>query len=625
LPRKLLSALWWLLPPCFALYVYWSGLFAWFQQDDFAWFNLANQIHGAKDLAAAVFVPTDHGTWRPLSERLYFIVLHALFGYRGLPFHIVTFLTQFANLALIASITTRLSGSRLAGLLAPIFWIASSQLIVMMTWSSEYILPMCIFFLLLAFHFLLRYAATAETRYWRYCWAAYLTGFLAMESNVVFPLLAASYAFLYSPKVFRKTLLLFIPAVIYTAVHMTFTGHDARVYTPHFDASMLRTFLIYCWKALQPVNLAAFSPFRLWIGPAAAALFGVALLGFVLWQSLKRNWLPLMLFGWFAFMLGPVLPLRDHITDYYLTIPMIALGMLGAVAVAAAWRSNVGAKAVAVLLAALFLAESVPVAKGGAEWWSANGRAVDKLARVVFRIHRERPDQTIVLHHVNSLLFWIGLAHQPFTDANGESYVRITPQSLPEIEARPETGLIPADYVYPADKLQDALTKGRAIIIDARQENYVDITLDYRPAGSIQPTRTLEVANPIYAPFLGPEWHKIDGNHRWMPRRATVSLAGPDNPREKLHLSGYCAAGLLANGPVTLTAVIAGRRSRPETLREPDRNFDLWFDLPPETFGKPSVEIALELSRGFRVPNDGRELGVAFGAIEIAEKPGQRR
>lgn len=81
-----------------------------------------------------------------------------------------------------------------AGLLASVFWIASSKLVVVMSWSSEYMLVLCIFLLLLAFHFLLRYAATGERSYWRYCGIVYLTGFLNMESNIVFPLLAASYA-----------------------------------------------------------------------------------------------------------------------------------------------------------------------------------------------------------------------------------------------------------------------------------------------------------------------------------------------------------------------------------------------------------------------------------------------
>jgi hypothetical protein len=82
-------------------------------------------------------------------------------------------------------------------------------------------------------------------------------------------------------------------------------------------------------------------------------------------------------------------------------------------------------------------------------------------------------------------------------------------------------------------------------------------------------------------------------------------------------MRGYCPAGLLAAGPVKLTTVIGGRRSPPAVLGEGDREFDLWFDLPAESAGNPSLEIAIELSRSFRVPEDNRELGVAFGTLEI--------
>ena len=135
--RKLETGVWWILPPAFALWVYWSGIFAWFQQDDFVWLHLPATVHNTRDLFWAVFRPAQHGTWRPLPERAYFLTLEYFFGYNALPYRILAFVTQCANFALVAVITRRLSGSRLAGLLAAVFWIACWQLIVVMSWSSE--------------------------------------------------------------------------------------------------------------------------------------------------------------------------------------------------------------------------------------------------------------------------------------------------------------------------------------------------------------------------------------------------------------------------------------------------------------------------------------------------------
>jgi len=61
------------------------------------------------------------------------------------------FATQFANLVLISAITRRVTGSRMAGFWAPIFWIANTAMYTVMTWTCEYILVLCATSLLLAF------------------------------------------------------------------------------------------------------------------------------------------------------------------------------------------------------------------------------------------------------------------------------------------------------------------------------------------------------------------------------------------------------------------------------------------------------------------------------------------
>src|SRR5690349_3323501 len=45
LNRKLLNAAYWTVPSLFCLLLYWPGLRAWFQADDFVWLNLPNQAH----------------------------------------------------------------------------------------------------------------------------------------------------------------------------------------------------------------------------------------------------------------------------------------------------------------------------------------------------------------------------------------------------------------------------------------------------------------------------------------------------------------------------------------------------------------------------------------------------
>jgi hypothetical protein len=485
---KVTIALWWGLPPAFALYVYWSGIFGWFQQDDFTWLNLLPPMHTTRDLLSAVFRPAQHGTWRPLPERAYFIALKDLFGYNALPYHLLAFVTQCANFTLVAVITRRLSGSRLAGLLAALFWIACWQLIVAMSWSSEYILPACGFCILLAFYLFLRYAETGSQRSWHWCWAVFLLGFLMMESNIVLPPLAVSYAFLLARNVLPKALLLLIPSAIYGVAHLAIANrHGMGVYAMHFGFSMIATLGSYLAKAFTVESLDSFTPLPAWYSPVAAVVFGVVLAGFVVWRTLRRDWLPAMLVAWFVFLLAPVLPLRDHVIPYYLTLPMIPLSMLAALAVARAWNWRaswpraMGARALATALAIAFLAESVPVAKGGTTWWADNSHQVERLARYVFRLHARRPEAIIVLRNVQSLLFWTGMAHYPFRNAQG-SYVYLASGSEQTIEARPETGFRVADYVYPDSRLIEGVNQNRAIVVDVSRAGFFDVTSQYRIA-----------------------------------------------------------------------------------------------------------------------------------------------
>ena len=98
---------------------------------------------------------------------------------------------------------------------------------------------------------------------------------------------------------------------------------QTHVYDMFFDASMFQTLLTYCRWAVGTHYIAQ-----------AAVL--TALIVFLIIRVRQNDWLPLLFLGWFAITVAPYLPLRNHISDYYLMVPTIGLAMLGGYALVCA-------------------------------------------------------------------------------------------------------------------------------------------------------------------------------------------------------------------------------------------------------------------------------------------------
>src|SRR5581483_10390128 len=94
--------------------------------------------HGFGDYLSAVFHPMAQGTIRPLSDRLFFIMGFALFGLDALPFRVLIFATQIANVLLVMWIGARISGRRSAGFAAAVLWIVNATMVMPLGWASAY-------------------------------------------------------------------------------------------------------------------------------------------------------------------------------------------------------------------------------------------------------------------------------------------------------------------------------------------------------------------------------------------------------------------------------------------------------------------------------------------------------
>ncbi len=598
------------------LLAHYHGLGAWFRADDFAWLGLAARVHGFHDLAAALFAPAAQGVIRPAGDSGFFLACYTLFGLDALPFHIVIFATQFANLALVAWIGARIAGSRAAGLWAAIFWAVNSVLVEPLGWVCVYDQVLWGFLVLLAFHFLLRYEETGRRRYEIYEWIAFVLGFGALELNVVYPALAALYTWTQGAplarRYFRRTLPMFAVSLVYTAVHLAVAPNPRTGdYAMHFTGSVLRTLLKYVTWSVGPTLL--WTPYGApaWLLDAAVAAIVLGLAAFA-----GSRHAGLFCLGWYVVALAPVLPLRDHMTEYYPYVPLVGLCWLGGWAVTECWRRGGRWRGAAVALAALYAVMVVPRTLAADAWNYRISLRVRDLVEGVAGARELHPHEAILLDGVDTELFYNGILDHPFR-LLGNDQVYLTPGSQRTIEAHPDLGSA-EEFVLPAEVAAKALERGEAVVYDVRGARLRNITGQYSagPAAFEAPAR-IDVASPLAAYLLGPEWYAVDGNHRWMPGRATLRMAGPQTAGEKLYLNGYCPDEQVRQGPLVVTVSADGSVLGARNIGAGQNAFELAFALPAALVGKPEMRVEISVSRTFRTAVDTRDLGLAFGSVEV--------
>jgi hypothetical protein len=622
--RRFRTFAYWSLPPLACLALYAPGLRAWFQQDDFAWLALGNTVWDWRTLLDALFAPMAQGTIRPLSERVFFMVLHAAFGLWAVPFRAVVFLTQFANLVLLAMLAGRVSRSRLTGFLAAMFWGLNGGLAMVMSWTSAYNQVLCGFFMLLALNCFARYADTGRRRYLAAQWAAFLLGFGAIEINAVYPALAAAYALCCARPYLRKIWPMFAVSALYAALHFWVAPVRAAgpAYVMHWDLSIFSTLWTYWTWALGPARLPALvENLPNWVGTAGTALFTAALAGFAAWKSARKQWAALLPLAWFVIVLAPVLPLRDHIMIYYLTLPAAGVAWLAASAVAAAFRGRWYSRALAAALAGMYVTAGIVGGRLVMQNVVARSRAVRTLVCGAARVRELHPGKAIIFTGLKSDVFWAGVFPQPspFRLA-GVSDVYMAPEAEAEIKPRPDLGRV-SDYVVPPGILMKMLAENRAVVYTEDAGRLRALTMLYaleaRHRWKREEPRRVDVAQPSFAGQLGPTWHRIEFNHRWIPRQASVRLGGPRSPLERIYINGYYPAVQASKGPLRVTVEANGISLGTWTLVEGNTPFELAARLPPQLVGKESVNISVAVDRTITSPPDTRELGLVFGTFEI--------
>lgn len=426
----------WFLPPLLGMLIYWPGLLAWFQQDDFAWLGLLRDVREGGSIWDAVFKPSQHGTWRPLGERAFFLFFPWVFGYESWPMRAVAILTQMASLTVLQAITWRITKSRLAAVLAPILWIANSKLTIAMISNGAYIHILCGFCLLFAFYCLLR-------EWYIAMWIVFILGFGAMESNVVFPALVTVYCLLFDRTKMKHVIWLWPVSILYFIGHMLLAPKMAGgTYSMHFDFGIFKTLATYWMWIFTPENVEAFTKIPERYTTIIGVIITLCVAGAVIHAAIRKEFTGLFFVACFVIFLAPVLPLSNHVTDYYLTIPLAAFGMLAGW-MGARWRWTLP-------LLAIYLAISISCAYQGTSWWQKRGDVAKVLVKRVFAVHQANPGKIILLNDVTDEQFWAAIAHYPFVE-HKKTYVFLAEGTASRIQAHPESGVRMEEFSLPKD------------------------------------------------------------------------------------------------------------------------------------------------------------------------------
>ena len=564
--------------------VYWPALGAWFQRDDFAWLSLSQRIRSGLTLTDALFAPMAQGTVRTISERLFFLVGRWLFDLNAAPFHAVVFLTHIVSLLLAVWLFTRLTGSRWVAVIAASVWTVHVCLYWPLTWVSAYNQVLCAGVLLGSTALFLRYSETGHRGLLASVWAVFLLGFGVNELNIVFPVLAL----LITPRAWRAALWLFVPSAAFYLLHNRWAPKSAAgVYAVALDARLPSTFLAY-WGLC--VGLA---------GPLLTLVSAVLVAGFA-WRRDRAIGFGL---GWFFVTLGPFLLVPNHVSDYYLFVPLLGLSLAFAQLVCRvryAWILVVPLVAFHALQSHRLVLRAV-----------AESDQASTFLQGLAEAGRRHPGKTLYVTGVSDLLFWNAFQDRPFY-LIGLNRVFLTPDNAAALTPAMEK-FDYSDYTQPAGVVVREADNHRAAIFDVRGAQMVNVTAAKADElrRHIPVSATIDVASSANAHLLSGQWHEAENNYRWIGQRATVQISAPG---QVLTMHGFCVAEQVKGRPFVLTLTMDETVLARHTVSECLKPIRISAQLPA---GRGPFLLGINLDHTVRIGKDARELGIAVESVTV--------
>jgi hypothetical protein len=456
----------WFVAPAICLAAYWAGLWCWFHTDDLSLLFLVRLP--PEEFWPTMLEPRAQGTFRPLSERLFFYLFHGWFGFNAFPYRSLVFATHFANLALLTLLTKQLSGKLSIGVFAASLWTVHHGLAVSLSWSSAYNQILCSFFMLAGLVMFSRFTAGAGWGWYAAQVATFIGGLGSLETAAVYPLLCLALGIVNR----QKRALWALPLLAVSALFGRFQvasaeGLGGSIYTLSLHPSSVLANL--WWYVREAITPAPGAPYVLLCG---LALFTLAALH--IWTKNRA-----VVFGlcWFLITLAPYLIFEGRQAHYYLAIPVAGLAMF--LAGSLNWQNRLPQLVIGVtlLVSAVIASQSLELGRTIAAHNYRSGLAARNLLSGVAHGRRLHPNKTILLTDVDQSVFYGSVYHGIFQLA-GIYDVFLTPDGNAIIQLPGYRSI--DSYFVTARDARLMSTRGTAVVYSAGQARLREITSKYR-------------------------------------------------------------------------------------------------------------------------------------------------
>jgi hypothetical protein len=339
-----------------ALVLFFPSLTNFYTNDDFFHLRIS-QVSSVKDFFNFFNLmksPEGWGLYRPLTTQIYYFISSRLFNLNPLPLHVISFITFFGIIFLVAELTMILTKNTNIALLSAILYATSATHFGHLYFLGAYQeLGMTLFFLLSVIYFI-KFELLKKYKYLIISLLCFVLALMSKETAVVLPfIMVLIHIYLkfkkekaYDLKHFLAVLIAFLMLLlIYLYMRFKYYGFaQGDSYLWDFSIKKVLNSIVWykLWSLNIPETLVDFvgpglklnqNLFKYW-GREFTLIFSLfaaeVLILFVLvinkFKDILKDW-KIYVFSifWFIFTLVPVLFLPVHKFTYYLTLPIIGI------------------------------------------------------------------------------------------------------------------------------------------------------------------------------------------------------------------------------------------------------------------------------------------------------------